>query len=193
MCNIRRGYLILVLALAVSIWTVVVAQTPSEATYNIGRAVALLEIANWGSNIGPNGDGLPPGGATAAEGRRSYQRWCARCHGISGTEGPDSPLVGGSGSLASESPLKTVGSYWPFATTLWDYINRAMPLNREGTLSADEVYQLTALLLYWNEIIAEDEVMDAKSLPLIIMPNRDAWAELPDWKPGTVRLLGYPY
>ncbi|MCH2470891.1 MAG: hypothetical protein MK486_12875 [Gemmatimonadetes bacterium] len=68
-----------------------------------------------------------------------------------------------------------------------------MPLNREGTLSADEVYQLTALLLYWNEIIAEDEVMDAKSLPLIIMPNRDAWAELPDWKPGTVRLLGYPY
>ena len=175
MCNIRRGYLILVLALAVSIWTVVVAQTPSEATYNIGRAVALLEIANWGSNIGPNGDGLPPGGATAAEGRRSYQRWCARCHGISGTEGPDSPLVGGSGSLASESPLKTVGSYWPFATTLWDYINRAMPFDQPGGLSPDEVYGSLAYVLFLNEIVGEDERMDASSVPEVQMPNRDGF------------------
>ena len=175
MCSIRRGYLILVLALAVSIWTVVVAQTPSEATYNIGRAVAPLEISNWGSNIGPNGDGLPPGGATAAEGRRSYQRWCARCHGISGTEGPDSPLVGGSGSLASESPLKTVGSYWPFATTLWDYINRAMPFDQPGGLSPDEVYGSLAYVLFLNEIVGEDERMDASSVPEVQMPNRDGF------------------
>mgnify|MGYP001442682934 CR=1 FL=1 len=175
MCSIRRGYLILVLALAVSIWTVVVAQTPSEATYDIGRAVAPLEISSWGSNIGPNGDGLPPGGATAAEGRRSYQRWCARCHGISGTEGPDSPLVGGRGSLASESPLKTVGSYWPFATTLWDYINRAMPFDQPGGLSPDEVYGSLAYVLFLNEIVGEDERLDASSVPEVQMPNRDGF------------------
>ena len=175
MCSIRRGYLILVLALTVSIWTVVVAQTPSEATYDIGRAVAPLEISSWGSNIGPNGDGLPPGGATAAEGRRSYQRWCARCHGISGTEGPDSPLVGGRGSLASESPLKTVGSYWPFATTLWDYINRAMPFDQPGGLSPDEVYGSLAYVLFLNEIVGEDERLDASSVPEVQMPNRDGF------------------
>jgi cytochrome c len=81
----------------------------------------------------------------------------------------------------------------PYAPTVWDYINRGMPLNREGTLTADEVYALTALLLYWNGIVAEDDVMDAQTLPAVQMPNRDAWAPLPDWEPGTVRLPGYPY
>jgi cytochrome c len=76
---------------------------------------------------------------------------------------------------------------------VWDYINRGMPLNREGTLTPDEVYALTALLLYWNGVIAEDEVMDQQSLPLVQMPNRDNWAPLPDWQPGTVRWPGYPY
>jgi len=81
----------------------------------------------------------------------------------------------------------------PYATTVWDYINRGMPLNREGTLTADEVYALTALLLYWNGIVSENQVLDALSLPQVQMPNRDAWAPLPDWKPGMPRLPGYPY
>jgi len=181
MYSTRRIYLTLVLALTVAIWNVVFAQTPSKKTYNIGRAVAPLEISNWGSNIGPNGDGLPPGGGTAAEGRRSYQRWCARCHGISGTEGPDSPLVGGRGSLAGASPLKTVGSYWPFATTLWDYINRAMPFDQPGGLSPNEVYGSLAYVLFLNEIIGEDERMDASSVPEVQMPNRDGF--VPDARP----------
>ena len=175
MCSIRQGCLALVLTLAVSILNVVVAQTPSETTYSIGRAVTPLEILNWGSNIGPNGDGLPSGGATAAEGRPSYQRWCTRCHGISGTEGPDSPLVGGRGSLASESPLKTVGSYWPFATTLWDYINRAMPFDQPGSLTPDEVYGSLAYVLFLNEIIGENQRMDASSVPEVQMPNHDGF------------------
>jgi cytochrome c len=81
----------------------------------------------------------------------------------------------------------------PYAPTVWDYINRGMPLNREGTLTVDEVYALTALLLYWNGIIAEDAVMDQRTLPAVQMPNRENWAPLPDWQPGTPRLAGYPY
>ena len=175
MCSIHRGCLALVLTLAVSSLHVVVAQTLSETNYNIGRVVPSLEIRNWGSNIGPNGDGLPSGSATAAEGRRSYQRWCARCHGISGTEGPDSPLVGGRGSLASEVPIRTVGSYWPFATTLWDYINRAMPFDQPGSLTPDEVYGSLAYVLFLNEIIGEDHRMDASSVPEVQMPNQDGF------------------
>ena len=81
----------------------------------------------------------------------------------------------------------------PYATVVWDYINRGMPLNREGTLTADEVYALTAYLLYLNDLVPEDKVLDAQSLPRVEMPNRDAWAALPDWKPGMPRLPGYPY
>ncbi len=81
----------------------------------------------------------------------------------------------------------------PYATAVWDYINRGMPLNREGTLTADEVYALTAYLLYLNDVISEDEVLYAKSLPKIEMPNRDAFAPIPDWKPGRPRLQGYPH
>jgi len=168
------------------------AQSP---TFGLGRPPGADEVRVWDISISPTGEELPPGQGIATGGARVYRLRCARCHGRDGTEGRAPRLV------KRERPADThpwnLGRILPirapYATAVWDYINRAMPLNREGTLSADEVYQLTALLLYWNEIIAEDEVMDAKSLPLIIMPNRDAWAELPDWKPGTVRLLGYPY
>jgi cytochrome c len=81
----------------------------------------------------------------------------------------------------------------PYATTVWDYINRGMPLNREGSLSADQVYAITALLLYWNDLIEEDEVMNRETLPLVKMPNADNWAPLPDWQPGQPRWPGYPY
>ncbi len=168
------------------------AQSP---TFGLGRTPTAEEVRAWDISISPTGMELPPGQGTATEGARVYRLRCARCHGRDGTEGRAPRLV------KRERPADThpwnLGRILPirapYATAVWDYINRGMPLNREGTLSADEVYQLTALLLSWNDIIAEDEVMDAKSLPLIIMPNRDAWAELPDWTPGMARLLGYPY
>ena len=109
-------------------------------------------------------------------GKNTFEKECVACHGptLEGTKlGP--PLVGGQGTLNSPRPVRTVGSYWPFATTLWDYINRAMPHEQGGSLSADEVYALTAFVLYRNEIIQESDVLDAKSLPKIPMPNRNGF------------------
>jgi mono/diheme cytochrome c family protein len=169
----------------------VLAQGP---TYGLGRTPTAEEVRAWDISISPTGAELPPGRGTAVEGALVYRRSCARCHGADGTEGRAPRLVkqdrGPDASPWSLGRILPIRS--PYATTVWDYINRGMPLNREGTLSHDEVYALTALLLYWNGIVAEDEVMDAQSLPLVEMPNRDAWAPLPDWKPGP-RLPGYPY
>ena len=178
MCSRDRWAAMGALALAASVWNVASAQSQST-TYGIGRTPTAAEISDWGANIGPNGDGLPTGGATAAEGRPIYQRRCARCHGLTGTEGPDAHLVGGTGTLASESPRKTVGSYWPFATTLWDYVNRAMPFDRPGSLGVDEVYGLVAYVLFLNEIIGEHERMDPSSVPEVRMPNRDGFVSDP--------------
>ena len=168
------------LALAVAVWSGAAAQSRS-APYDIGRTATTDEIRNWGVNIGPNGEGLPAGGATAAEGRRAYQRRCARCHGPTGTEGPDDALVGGRGTLSSDSPRKTVGSYWPYATTLWDYVNRAMPFDEPGSLNADEVYGSVAYVLFLNEIIGEHDRIDASSVPRVRMPNRSGF--VPDPRP----------
>ena len=168
------------LGLVVTVWSGASAQAPT-APYDIGRTPTIREVGDWGVNIGPSGEGLPAGGATAAEGRRVYQSHCARCHGPTGTEGPDDRLVGGRGGLASDSPRKTVGSYWPFATTLWDYVNRAMPFDQPGSLEADEVYGSVAYVLLLNEIIGEQERMDRSSLPRVQMPNRDGF--VPDPRP----------
>ena len=107
------------------------AQTP----LGLGRSASLAEIDGWGAIIGPDGEGLPPGRATATEGRDVYRRRCARCHGPSGNDGPDDRLVGGVGSLATDQARKTVGSYWPVATTLWDYVNRAMSVSRSARVA----------------------------------------------------------
>ena len=138
----------------------------------LGRPATSSEIETWGAIIGPDGDGLPPGRATAAEGRALYDRRCAACHGPTGQEGPDARLAGGQGSLAGDQPRKTVGSYWPVATTLWDYVNRAMPFNQPGSLSAPEVYATVAYVLYLNDIVDIDDPIDATILPTIEMPNR---------------------
>lgn len=153
------------------------AQSPS----GLGRPVTPDEIAAWGPIVGPDGDGLPPGNATPAQGRRVYLQRCARCHGAAGNDGPDDHLVGGIGSLASDQPRKTVGSYWPAATTLWDYINRAMPFDRAGSLTPDEVYATAAYVLFLNGIVGEDDVIDATTLPTIEMPNRHGF--VPDARP----------
>ena len=132
----------------------------------------------------PDGTGLPDGRGTAAEGRDVYARRCARCHGAKGEGGDEpkqSPLVGGRGSLKTPKPLKTVGSYWPYSTTVWDYVNRAMPLDRPGTLTHNQVYSLVAFIFYMNGIVGENDVLDAKTLPRIKMPNHGGF--VPDSRP----------
>lgn len=148
---------------------------------DLGSPATPEEIEAWGPIVGPAGEGLPAGGGTAAEGRSLYDRRCAACHGATGREGPDDALAGGQGSLAGVQARKTVGSYWPAATTLWDYVNRAMPFNRPGSLAPDEVYAVVAYVLHLNGIVGEDDSIDAETLPRIEMPNRDGF--VPDPRP----------
>jgi cytochrome c len=162
------------------------AQGPS---YNLGRTPTQEEIKAWDVAVGTEGKELPPGSGTAKEGAKIYVLRCARCHGPTGAEEPAFPfmdrLVGGKGTLNTPRPVVTVGSYWAFATSIWDFINRAMPYGDEaGSLSADQVYALTAYLLFKNDIIKEDEVIDAKTLPKVQMPNRNGFIpQRPvDWK-----------
>jgi S-disulfanyl-L-cysteine oxidoreductase SoxD len=150
------------------------AQTP--AYKNVGRSPSAEEIHAWDIAISLDGKELPPGSGTAREGTAIYGKKCVACHGPSLGGTPLGPaLVGGKGTLSTTHPMRTIGSYWPFATSLWDYINRAMPRNQEGSLGADEVYSLTAFLLYKNEIIKEGDVIDAKTLPKVQMPNRNGF------------------
>ena len=158
------------------------AQSPR---YGVGRTPTSDEIRQWDISVAPDGTGLPPGSGTAAAAKEIYTNRCAKCHGSEG-QGRDSvPLAGGQGTLASPKPLKTVGSYWPYATTIWDYINRAMPFDRPGTLTHDQVYSLTAYLLFRNGIISETTVVDAASLSKIQMPNRRGF--VPGPRPDVTR------
>ena len=161
------------------------AQSPK---YGAGRRPTPEEIRAMDITIPPDGTGLPEGRGTAAEGRDVYARRCQRCHGAKGEGGDEpkqAPLVGGLGSLKTPKPLKTVGSYWPYATTVWDYVNRAMPLDRPGTLTHNQVYSVVAFVLYMNGIIGENDVLDAKTLPRIKMPNHDGF--VPDPRPDVGR------
>ncbi len=170
-------------ALAAAVAAVAAAQTPSggDARTGLGSPATPEEIVAWGPIVGPAGEGLPAGGGTAAGGRALYDRRCAACHGATGREGPDDRLAGGRGSLAGAQAQKTVGSFWPAATTLWDYVNRAMPFNQPGSLAPDEVYAVVAYVLYLNDLVGEDDPVDADSLPRIEMPNRGGF--VPDPRP----------
>jgi len=132
-----------------------------------------------GTAIAPDGTGLPEGSGTVAAGREIFAAKCAKCHGekAQGDVGP--ALVGGQGTLNTAKPLKTVGSYWPYATTVWDYVNRAMPFDQPGLLKPPEVYAVVAYILNLNGIVANDQVMDAKSLPKVKMPNRNGFVADP--------------
>ena len=168
------------------------AQSP---TYGVGRTPSAEEIRAWDISVGPSGVELPPGRGTAKEGALVYRRQgCGGCHGATATGGSAPSMKANAGpSVDTWKRGRILPVRSPFATTVWDYINRAMPLNREGTLTADEVYALTAFLLYINEVIPEDQILDAQSLPKVKMPIGDKFASLPEWKPGTRRLQGYPY
>jgi cytochrome c len=155
----------------------------SERQYGFGQAPTAAEITAWDIDVRADGKGLPPGHGSAAEGAKLFADRCAACHGITADRAaaPIEPLTGGIGTLATAKPTKTVGSYWPYATTLFDFIHRAMPFDAPQSLSADEVYALTAYLLSLNGIIGPDAVLDAKTLPKVQMPNRDGFV-VHDWR-----------
>lgn len=144
-------------------------------SFSFGRAATAEEISAWNIDVMPDGTGLPPGSGTASQGAAIYAHKCAACHGRTGTEGPFDRLVGREPRLGfpfGRDPrfVKTLGNYWPYATTLYDYVNRAMPLNAPGSLKPEEVYSLVAFLLWRNEIIADSAVMNSQTLPRVVMP-----------------------
>ena len=177
------------------VWFLGVSALAQGPTYGVGRTPTPEEVRALDISIGPDGAELPAGHGTAKEGAQLYRaKGCAGCHGAAGVGGTAPLLKSKSGpdvdlwARGRILPLRA-----PFATIVWDYINRGMPLNREGTLTPDEVYSLTAYLLFINDVIPEDTVLDAKSLPAVKMPIGNDYAPLPDWKPRTPRLKGYPY
>jgi cytochrome c len=145
-----------------------------------GHAISPADIATWDISVGPDGAELPPGQGTAANGETVYVAKCQGCHGEKGAGKPNDALVGGIGTLTGDKPpVKTVGSYWPYATTLFDYVRRAMPFDHPKSLSNEEVYAVTAYVLHLNGIIGADDVVDAQSLPKVKMPNRDGFIPFP--------------
>jgi len=191
---------LLLVAAALGICHIAWTQSPN---YGIGRTPSAEEIRAWDISISPTGKELPSGHGTAKEGAALYVRkGCAGCHGVNGSSGghaptlirskgaPTKPVVPCLAPCVNDSNAMAVHS--PFATTIWDYINRGMPIGKEGTLTPNEVYALTAFLLYKNDVIKEDDVMDQQSLPKVKMPNSDGFALPPPWKHGTPRLEGYP-
>jgi cytochrome c len=168
------------------------AQSP---TYGLGKTPTPEEIRAWDIAIGPDGKELPPGSGSAKEGAELYAQKCAACHGKSGYEGRAPQLIKADPAATAKLPpclspcirgANVMAIHSPYAPTLWDYINRGMPFGKEGSLKPDEVYAITAFLLAKNGIIPEDQVIDAKSLPQIKMPNHDGYV-LPDYKPRSPR------
>ena len=139
----------------------------------LGAPATAAETAAWGLMVKSDGTGLPAGSGTPAQGRPIFRQKCEKCHGEKGRGASAEELVGGIGTLSSDYPDRTLGSYWPHAPTIFDYIRRAMPIDAPWSLSDHEVYALTAYLLYLNKLIPrEDYVLDAKSLAGVHMPNR---------------------
>lgn len=173
----RRSKLLLATLLAVA--------APAHAqVYGLGQAATPRAIAAWDIDVSPDGQGLPKGSGSVAAGQAVYAAQCAACHGAKGEGKPADALVGGRGTLATGKPVKTIGSFWPYATTVFDFIRRAMPYQAPQSLSADEVYAVTAYLLHLNAIVPADAQLDATSLPQVRMPNREGFVA--DTRPDTV-------
>ncbi|MBO0752565.1 MAG: cytochrome c [Bradyrhizobiaceae bacterium] len=152
------------------------ASAPAQQGPRLGKPISAEDLAPWDISIGPDGAGLPPGSGTVKQGEATFAVKCQGCHNEKGAGTPNDRLVGGKGSLTGDKPaVKTVGSYWPYATTLFDYIRRAMPLSESKSLTNDEVYGVVAYLLNLNGVIAEDATMNAQTLPKVTMPNREGF------------------
>ena len=160
----------LVVAAAAFAW---LASATAQEGPGLGVPATPEQIAGWDVSIGPDGAGLPPGSGNAAAGKTVYEAKCEACHGVDGKGTPNDQLVGGQGTLKDAAPVRTLGSYWPYATTVFDYVRRAMPYVAPHSLTPDETYALTAYLLALNGVIAQDAVLDATTLPKVVMPNRD--------------------
>ena len=173
------AWVLLSLVVAGCAGTAAVVETP-----RLGQPVTEAEVAGWDISIAPDGAGLPAGRGTSAQGALVYEAKCQTCHGAKGVGQPNDRLVGGQGTLASKAPVRTVGSYWPYATTVFDYVRRAMPYAQTQSLTSDEVYALTAYLLHQNGVIAEADEMNAQTLPRVKMPNRDNFIVVYPSKPG---------
>ena len=160
----------------------VTAGAAAQTRYEVGTPLTSEQIATLNISVLPNGEGLPEGRGTAREGAKVYATHCAACHGDQGEgRGDFVALVGGRGTLSSNQPVLTVGSYWPTATTVFDYIRRAMPYNTPGVLTTNEVYAVTAWILEKNEILPQGTVLDRQALPKVRMPNKDGF--VPDPRP----------
>jgi S-disulfanyl-L-cysteine oxidoreductase SoxD len=145
----------------------------AQSSYGIGRAATPAEIAGWNIDIDRDGHNLPPGSGSVSHGREVFDQQCASCHGTKGEGGVGDRLVGGQGTIATPKPVRTVGSYWPYAPTLFDYIRRAMPQNAPQSLGNDDVYAVSAYILNLNGLLPADATLDARTLAAIRMPNRD--------------------
>ena len=177
-----KGWVVVFVLLAVGISLARGASRSAETTSprgpDLGHRVSDKTAAAWDISIPPDGHNLPPGSGTVADGEKLYRERCIDCHGKEGQGLSAEELVGGVGGLAGDYPEKTVGSYWPYATTLFDYIRRAMPQEAPLSLSPDEVYALCAYLLFLNGVIAEADEINTATLPAVQMPNRDGFVPI---------------
>jgi cytochrome c len=193
--RLRKGCVVVVaLVITLGIRVVASAQSP---TYGLGRTPTAEEIRAVDITISPDGKELPPGSGSAREGAPLYAQKCAACHGKEGYEGRAPQLIKADLTAATKLPpclapcirgANVMAIHSPYATVIWDYINRGMPFGKEGSLTPNEVYALTAFLLYKNGVIPEDQVVDTKNVPQIKMPNQNGYV-LPEWKHGMPRLF----
>ena len=147
----------------------------AQVRYAFGQTPTAAQVAAWDIDVAPDGRNLPVGRGTVARGRDIYMAQCAACHGAQGEGGLGDKLVGGQGTLATPTPVKTVGSFWPYATTLFDYVRRAMPLAAPQSLTDEDVYAVSGYVLFLNGLVAETATIDARTLTALKMPNRDGF------------------
>jgi S-disulfanyl-L-cysteine oxidoreductase SoxD len=164
-----REFLIAAVALLALAGT---ARSQAQGAYGIGRTATPAEIAGWNIDIDRDGNNLPPGSGSVGHGHEVFDQQCAACHGAKGEGGIGDQLVGGQGTLATPKPVRTVGSYWPYASTLFDYIRRAMPQNAPQSLDNNDIYAVSAYILNLNGLLPLDTTLDAGKLGAIRMPNR---------------------
>lgn len=190
------------LALAAAAFAICPSAWPQSPTYGVGKTPTPEEIRAWDITISPTGKELPKGQGTAREGATVFaNKGCGGCHGASGNGGHAPTLIKSTGVKSTMATMclapcvndsNAMALHSPFATVIWDYINRGMPLGEEGSLTPNEVYSLTAYILFKNGVIKEDEVLDSTSLPKVKMPNSNGYGLPPAWKHGQPRLQGYP-
>jgi cytochrome c len=162
---------------ALALSTVQAAAAERQAP-QLGKAADAATLKAWNTDIFPDGEGLPSGSGTAAAGKQVYARYCLSCHGADGGGDSADELAGARHSLTDNPPDKTIGSYWPYAATVFDFTRRAMPLDAPGTLSNDQIYAVTAYLLFLNNLVKENDIIDARTLPEVKMPNRNGFIDV---------------